>query len=235
MEKKNTILLTVIAVATLLVAVVGATFAYFTATAGSEGDAKATGTATSATIAEVGLQTTASTGSSNPIYPGTMNYATLSVVGTQDGESTNSATYDITYSISGTITVGDTAFAGLNEGTYATYTVYRTTKTVASPISCETVTATPNAGGTRYSQTCNMTALTGATGAEEVASGNLESTSTPISITDQVLNSDGATTYYYYAVVTYPNQDRDQNDDQGKTVTITLNRPVITSTAQVGA
>ena len=33
MEKKNTILLTVIAVATLLVAVVGATFAYFTATA----------------------------------------------------------------------------------------------------------------------------------------------------------------------------------------------------------
>lgn len=32
MEKKNTILLTVIAIATLLVAVVGATFAYFTAT-----------------------------------------------------------------------------------------------------------------------------------------------------------------------------------------------------------
>ena len=32
MEKKNMVLLTVIAVATLLVAVVGATFAYFTAT-----------------------------------------------------------------------------------------------------------------------------------------------------------------------------------------------------------
>ena len=42
MEKKNMVLLTVIAVATLLVAVVGATFAYFTATIqdnrGSEGD-----------------------------------------------------------------------------------------------------------------------------------------------------------------------------------------------------
>ncbi len=37
MEKKNTLLLTIIAVATLLVAVVGATFAYFTATgSGSE-------------------------------------------------------------------------------------------------------------------------------------------------------------------------------------------------------
>ena len=35
MEKKNTILLTVIAVATLLVAVVGATFAYFTAQGGT--------------------------------------------------------------------------------------------------------------------------------------------------------------------------------------------------------
>src|SRR5574344_1462561 len=37
MERKNTVLLTVIAVATLLVAVIGATFAYFTATAGGSG------------------------------------------------------------------------------------------------------------------------------------------------------------------------------------------------------
>ncbi len=37
MDKKNTILLTVIAVATLLVAVVGATFAYFSVTTSSEG------------------------------------------------------------------------------------------------------------------------------------------------------------------------------------------------------
>lgn len=40
MEKKNTILLTVIAIATLLVAVVGATFAYFTATVTNEGTDK---------------------------------------------------------------------------------------------------------------------------------------------------------------------------------------------------
>lgn len=39
MEKKNTILLTVIAVATLLVAVVGATFAYFTAQGGATSQA----------------------------------------------------------------------------------------------------------------------------------------------------------------------------------------------------
>ena len=42
MEKKNTVLLTVIAVATLLVAVVGATFAYFTASNSSTGNAAET-------------------------------------------------------------------------------------------------------------------------------------------------------------------------------------------------
>ena len=40
MEKKNTILLTVIAIATLLVAVVGATFAYFTATVSVDEETK---------------------------------------------------------------------------------------------------------------------------------------------------------------------------------------------------
>ena len=42
MEKKNTMLLTVIAVATLLVAVVGATFAYFSITATGNGETSAT-------------------------------------------------------------------------------------------------------------------------------------------------------------------------------------------------
>lgn len=54
MEKKNTILLTVIAVATLLVAVVGATFAYFTAQGGTTSQANvtvSTGTAGSSSMA----------------------------------------------------------------------------------------------------------------------------------------------------------------------------------------
>ena len=56
MEKKNTMLLTVIAVATLLVAVVGATFAYFSITATGTGETSATisaqkiGTATISTV-----------------------------------------------------------------------------------------------------------------------------------------------------------------------------------------
>ena len=53
-NKKNTILLTVIAVATLLVAVVGATFAYFTATGGDAVSKQVnviTGTAASSSFA----------------------------------------------------------------------------------------------------------------------------------------------------------------------------------------
>ena len=54
MDKKNTMLLTVIAVATLLVAVVGATFAYFTATANTN-NTTAGVTATTGTVSTVNL------------------------------------------------------------------------------------------------------------------------------------------------------------------------------------
>ena len=52
MDKKNTMLLTVIAVATLLVAVVGATFAYF-----SVSNSTVTGTTVDATVSQVGTVT----------------------------------------------------------------------------------------------------------------------------------------------------------------------------------
>ena len=56
MEKKNTILLTVIAVATLLVAVVGATFAYFTATTQTGTGAGTTATDTATTVGGTNLE-----------------------------------------------------------------------------------------------------------------------------------------------------------------------------------
>ena len=56
-NKKNTILLTVIAVATLLVAVVGATFAYFTAQGGSGSEAKVTVSTGTAASSEFGTFT----------------------------------------------------------------------------------------------------------------------------------------------------------------------------------
>ena len=53
MEKKNTVLLTVIAIATLLVAVVGATFAYFSADTTTNNNAEVTVTGKTAAAADV--------------------------------------------------------------------------------------------------------------------------------------------------------------------------------------
>ena len=60
MDKKNTMLLSVIAVATLLVAVVGATFAYFTATSNTNGTTAGV-TATTGTLSTVNLNGSAKT------------------------------------------------------------------------------------------------------------------------------------------------------------------------------
>lgn len=101
MEKKNTILLTVIAVATLLVAVVGATFAYFTATATNDGDGSSTGVVNTATVASVKLTTADAGKSQRTVYPGTMNYAAMSVVGSKDvtGTATVDTDYNMTYTV----------------------------------------------------------------------------------------------------------------------------------------
>ena len=84
MEKKNMVLLTVIAVATLLVAVVGATFAYFTAQSTTTGNS----TTTSATTRELAaLSWTAGTdkGESPSVYPGYMAYQSYELTATVDG------------------------------------------------------------------------------------------------------------------------------------------------------
>lgn len=225
MEKKNTILLTVIAVATLLVAVVGATFAYFTATSSTDNNASTTGTVNTATVAKVKL-TTADTGkSSTTIYPGTMNYASMSVVASKEG--TDSANYTLTYTVNGTVTLGSEFTAG---DVY--YTVYRTKTQVSSPVACDPVSTKADPNGTQYSQSCNITALTSASAEEVVSRTAVEGTSATISIPSQSLTTESGTTYYYYLVVEYENTGSDQNDDQNKTITAELSGVTVDNTAQ---
>lgn len=110
MEKRNTMLLTVVAIATLLVAVVGATFAYFTATGNTTASSEVTVTtsshdSTTATGGQVSLTVTAtdmqeSNGSnSNPPAIGESNtpgHVTLATsVGS--GGGTSICTYNIIY------------------------------------------------------------------------------------------------------------------------------------------
>ena len=92
MEKKNVVFLTVLAVATLLTAVVGTTFAYFTATVTGNEDAQET------VITTARLGVTYNDGSAlstaSLIIPGWSETKTISV--------TNTSNVDVTYSISWT-------------------------------------------------------------------------------------------------------------------------------------
>lgn len=224
MEKKNTILLTVIAVATLLVAVVGATFAYFTATTSTTGDGASTGEVDTAEVASVKL-TKAETGkSTTTIYPGTTNYAGMSITASKEGS--DAAEYDITYTLSGTVTLSEAFTKGA-----VSYKVYRTTTPVETPVTCTDPTATPSATGTQYSQECTVD-NTMTTSGTEVASGTVDGTTASISISEQELSTSGNTQYYYYLVVSYEKKNEDQNDDQGKTITASLTDVSITNTAK---
>ena len=228
MEKKNTILLTVIAVATLLVAVVGATFAYFTATSGTDGDGASTGEVKTATVASVKLTTAEVGKTTNTVYPGTMNYAAMSVAASKEG--TDSANYTLTYTVNGTVTLG----AEFTEGDVY-YTVYRTTSQVATPVACSPVSTKADPAGTQYSQSCNTTALTSASAEEVQAKTAVEGTSASISIENQSLTTESGKTYYYYLVVEYENTGTTQNLDQNKSITAELTDVSITDTAQAGA
>lgn len=115
MERKNTILLTVIAVATLLVAVVGATFAYFTATS----DVTATSTVEVTTSAASSVTSTATNctlnvqGTDMLVANGTAAGAvaksttcTIAITGTHPQSSTTNevCTYNLKYTPTSALT-----------------------------------------------------------------------------------------------------------------------------------
>ena len=223
MEKKNTILLTVIAVATLLVAVVGATFAYFTASSTVDGDAASTGAVDTETVGSVGITQVTLGQTTNPIYPGTKNYVGISVQATK---SDTDAEFTLTYNVTGTVKVNE-AFAH-----NITWKLYKVDAAEKTPLTCDPVTTTADPAGTQYSQTCTE----GASLTTPVAQGTITAgeISDDVSYADQTADTDGGTSYYYL-VVEYPNKEESQNDDQGKNITATLNKVAITNTAQKGA
>ena len=99
MEKKNMVLLTVIAVATLLVAVIGATFAFFTATVQDDRDDSGDTGATSLTAGSVASTTVVGSVSgaagqftATDVYPGHMEVAALSVKADNKEGDKNSVT-----------------------------------------------------------------------------------------------------------------------------------------------
>lgn len=106
MEKKNMVLLTVIAVATLLVAVVGATFAFFTATVQDtreEGSGQGQTNVTAGSIANTtvvsNVSNTAGKFEKTGVYPGHIEAAGLSVTATHNKEEATNTKINIVYDV----------------------------------------------------------------------------------------------------------------------------------------
>ena len=215
----NTVLLTVIGVATLLVALVGATFAYFTATVT---DSSTPVNVTTTQVAGMELRHYESA-TPSPAYPGLMGYDVLEVHATGSGSATYNLSVafaqgneqdilsDVQYKICGynsssALTINDT-YMGYTPGTatYGSRNVSGTTvndiyyingATVAMPDACtgalKSITEWTTATGT------NATIQLSAASGTQVTAG----------------------TYDYYFII-YKYNDNDAQQTAGQTFTIT--------------
>lgn len=226
MEKKNTVLLTVIAVATLLVAVVGATFAYFTATSTSTGTSGKVDV-TTADVAGATLTIGSAEGKSYLKYPGGVGYSGVTLKATKADTDNSTNNYNLSYQLK--LTYTNSTDTDLN------YKVYKVAS-ITDPVCKEHEDSTSVPGQTLYyytaagaadSATPNDCTITGLDSAEVVANGTL--TKGTATATDVTLAKDGTNVTFnsktneavetYYLVVEYPNAGTDESTgNMGKTI-----------------
>ncbi len=228
MEKKNMVLLTVIAIATLLVAVVGATFAYFTATVTDNrtGDSNTKGQADispiqtpgNLAVAEVSSNQFSSFNAQN-VYPGHKELIALKI--TSSSDNTTDAYFDIVFK-------GENTFP---ENTIK-FQIYESKKELTQVEAGKAFICTQESedlgSGTQFKlyEKCDLESslkLLSGGPAQPVATKQLQTTSGsqtvvlngehPFVITGEASDK----TLYYYVVVEYENKDSSQNDeDTGK-------------------
>lgn len=235
-NRKNTILLTVIAVATLLVAVVGATFAYFTAQQGNAQNANVevtTDTAASSMISVNGAISLHATpdnfneAAGSHLNSETDAYGTITWQPSNADEAVQDYCYTVTLNITANTTQYDPdggnvaellfniehstkAYAGQTNGTPASVTAPITTD--VDGLTYATVTTTDTGSRPEISGWD----ITGKTGSflirGDQADGSWKITG----------NSSQETHEYWHANITMVNLDRDQLYNTGKSVTGTL-------------
>lgn len=218
MEKKNTVLLTVIAVATLLVAVVGATFAYFTATANTDNGTSGTVNTTTANVAGATLEIGSVTGNSYLKYPGGVGYSGVTLNAKKADSDTSTNNYNLNYQLK--LSYKNATNTDLE------FEVYKINN-IADPVCKEHEDSTSVPGKTIYyytvadapdSATPNDCTVT-TTGGVLVANGTLEKGTTASK--DITLAKDGTAVSFdsktnedavtYYLVVKYPNSGSDES------------------------
>lgn len=235
MEKKNTVLLTVIAVATLLVAVVGATFAYFTASNTTSGDAAGNVNVNTATeSASLVLNVDKVTGSNNIFYPGTKNYvgATASAQFKDNNAPADGKEYNVSYTLTGTVTLAETFATEVEWELYETETDLSSGLITCGAVTTYTPTEGENAGtpveGSK-TQSCTLAPSLANDATKKVKSGTIAVGTKTATVTHNgTVRTNGATagtTKYYYLVVTLPEKGTDQSvDATGKTITIAIDK-----------
>ena len=202
-NKKNGIVLTVIAVATLLVAVVGATFAYFTAQGGA------------AVSKNVTVQT-GTAGNSSFAISGAINiYADATTFAQGKGDATGSATGTVSFTAPGAVGGQSPAAADLRFCYSVTvnittnsfvYTVNNTTPELVLDVT---------KAGTKVIDTMDITTKTGAIQVPTAKAGT--------TYVHQITAAAGATVTNAWGVtVTLKNLSTDQNNNTGKSLAGTL-------------
>lgn len=226
MEKKNTILLTVIAIATLLVAVVGATFAYFTAqvnTTGTAGNEK------------VEVKTYALTGvtmergskaKSEGMYPGSKLAKDFTIKAECPTDSTTCEDVYTTLTITVNNPLKDGSTTDTVFGDHISWKLYKMASKT-DEVTCDAGT-TNNAGGKYFVSgvTCTNTEAD-----KLVAQGTATDTYdiTAVGYTDAAKGKT-QTDDKYYLVVEYVNDtEHDQNGEQGQSFDVTLTYDVKTA------
>lgn len=211
MEKKNVIFLSVIAVATLLTAVIGTTFAYFTANFTVSNTQNATSTVTTKTLSGVTV-TLGNKISGNPVYPGFKGVQEITVAGTTAdvaGQFTLTVTPDI-----------DTAF-----GNDVVWSLYQSD----TAITCDTPVTKTDAGanGNQIYQTTNCTDVSKLT-----ALISNDTTTANTAKTTATLTAPNGGTAKYYLVAEYKNNTAAAQNAQGKVFNLTVSAKQVNNTSK---
>lgn len=199
-NRKNTILLTVIAVATLLVAVVGATFAYFTAQGGAAQEAKITVTTGTASSASLGTWTAIN------IYADATTFA--EGMGDRTGTSTGTVSWTAPGQVSGQAAPSESdrtycykAYLDVTTNTFK-YSATNTSKDAE-------LTFTAQKGSVKVLDTVDITGKTEAVQIPTTANGSEY-------IHKLVAEAGGTVSDAWTLTVTLENLNVDQNDNTGK-------------------
>lgn len=211
MEKKNVIFLSVIAVATLLTAVIGTTFAYFTANFTVSNTQNATSTVTTKTLSGVTV-TLGNKISGDPVYPGFKGVQEITVEGSE-ADVAGQFTLTVTPNI-------DTAF-----GNDVVWSLYQSD----TAITCDTPVTKTDAGanGNQIYQTTNCTDVSKLT-----ALISNDTTTANTAKTTATLTAPNGGTAKYYLVAEYKNNTAAAQNAQGKVFNLTVSAKQVNNTSK---